>query len=155
MGALNFDTGATGTSGGDLLWNGSTLTPEGRATAAIIIGFGGDADYAALDAGMLQSFSGYFSTRPFPVSTPGSIVGVRTNGGNYAKALVTGLNGGSLSLQFTTYSPVSGPGPSIYSVENAATNLPPGLPNSGIAQGSSSAVIQLSASNRSRFTGRE
>jgi len=108
MGALNFDTGATGTSGGDLLWNGSTLTPEGRATAAIIIGFGGDADYAALDAGMLQSFSGYFSTRPFPVSTPGSIVGVRTNRGNYAKALVTGLNGGSLSLQFTTYSPGTG-----------------------------------------------
>ena len=27
---LNLETGATATSGGDILWNGSTITPQGR-----------------------------------------------------------------------------------------------------------------------------
>ena len=35
-GALNLDTGATATSGGDLLWDGSTLTPQGTAKAVNI-----------------------------------------------------------------------------------------------------------------------
>ena len=30
---LNLDTGATVTSGGDLLWDGTNLTPQGTATA--------------------------------------------------------------------------------------------------------------------------
>ena len=33
---LNLDTGATGTSGGDLSWNGTALTPQGSATAVDI-----------------------------------------------------------------------------------------------------------------------
>ena len=31
--ALNLDTGAIVASGGDLLWNGSTITPQGKAKA--------------------------------------------------------------------------------------------------------------------------
>src|SRR5579864_2256589 len=31
--ALNLDTGATVNSGGDLLWNGTTITPQGKARA--------------------------------------------------------------------------------------------------------------------------
>ena len=30
--ALNLDTGAVAGSGGDILWNGSTLVPQGSAT---------------------------------------------------------------------------------------------------------------------------
>jgi len=30
--ALNLDTGAVVSSGGDILWNGSTITPQGSAT---------------------------------------------------------------------------------------------------------------------------
>jgi hypothetical protein len=30
---LNLDTGATVTSGGDVLWDGTNLTPQGSATA--------------------------------------------------------------------------------------------------------------------------
>ena len=67
MGTLNLDSGTTGTSGGDLLWNGSTLTPQGKATAGIILGFGGDTGYAELDAATLEIFSSLFSTRSFAV----------------------------------------------------------------------------------------
>ena len=35
---LNLDTGSTGSSGGDLLWNGSTLAPQGSATAGKLPG---------------------------------------------------------------------------------------------------------------------
>ena len=30
--ALNLDTGAVASSGGDILWNGSTIAPQGSAT---------------------------------------------------------------------------------------------------------------------------
>ena len=47
-GALNLDAGTTGASGGDLLWNGSTLTPQGSATAAVFPGESGATMYASL-----------------------------------------------------------------------------------------------------------
>ena len=34
--ALNLDTGATVSSGGDILWSGSSLIPQGKATAFAI-----------------------------------------------------------------------------------------------------------------------
>ena len=58
----------------------------------------------------------------------------------YAKVLITAFtsgNNGSLALQYTTFgAPAGGPNaPMISAIENAATNVPPGLPNAAIAQG--------------------
>jgi uncharacterized protein (TIGR03437 family) len=146
MGALNLDAGTTAASGGDLLGNGSTLTPQGSATAAVLPGLTGLTAYDSLTSGQLAIFvsSGLLSGAQIPSSSlaVGAILVVHTNGGNNAKLLVTSSSGGSLGLTYTTYGTTGGGGgggnnaPSITAVENSATNLPPGLPNAAIAQGS-------------------
>lgn len=133
---LNLDTGTTGASGGDLLWNGSTLMLQGSATACRITSSGPAAEWDFLDQATLSTFGRLYSSGAISAPAVNAIIAVHTSSGNYAKVLVTSNSGGSLGLQFTTYSPVSGPGPSITAVENARSNLPPWLANSGIAQGS-------------------
>jgi uncharacterized protein (TIGR03437 family) len=143
-GALNLDAGTTGTSGGDLLWNGTTLTPQGSATASVLPGLMGASVYDALNAATLSPFLSAlpFSNAPINSSalTMNTILVVRTNSGNLAKLLVTS-NSGSLGLQYTTFGTTGGGGgggngPSITDVQNAASNIPSVLPNGGIAQGS-------------------
>jgi len=68
------------------------------------------------------------------------VFAVHTTAGYYAKVLITAYtsgNSGSLSLQYTTFgAPAGGANaPMISAIENAATNIPPGLPNAAIAQG--------------------
>jgi hypothetical protein len=67
----------------------------------------------------------------------GDVFAVHTAGGFYAKVLITSYTSGSLGLQYTTYGAASGGAnaPMITAIENAATNIPPGLPNPAIAQG--------------------
>ena len=67
----------------------------------------------------------------------GDVFAVHTTGGFYAKVLITSYTSGSLGLQYTTYGAASGGAnaPMITAIENAATNIPPGLPNAAIAQG--------------------
>jgi hypothetical protein len=67
----------------------------------------------------------------------GDVFAVHTAGGFYAKVLITSYTSGSLGLQYTTYGAASGGAnaPMITAIENAATNIPPGLPNAAIAQG--------------------
>ena len=62
---------------------------------------------------------------------------MHTTGGFYAKVLITSYTSGSLGLQYTTFGAASGGAnaPMITAIENAATNIPPGLPNAAIAQG--------------------
>ncbi|HLG99355.1 MAG TPA: hypothetical protein VKX49_23800 [Bryobacteraceae bacterium] len=141
---FSFDSGTVVSPGGDLLWNGSTLTPQGSATAAIYGFFGTQATYNTVTQDLIAKIpSSVFSQNPLPaaglVQMP--ILIVKTNGGNYAKALVASDSGGSITFQFDTFtSGGSGGGGgagggSLTAVENAATNLVPGLPNSPIAQG--------------------
>jgi uncharacterized protein (TIGR03437 family) len=145
-GALNLDAGTTGSSGGDLLWNGSTLTPQGSAKAYVLPtggGAAGTAIYNQFNQAALMAFSSQFSPSAINSSTlpMGAVIAVQTNGGNYGKLLVTSNSGGSLGLTYTTYGTTGGGGgggsnaPSITDVQNAASNIPSGLPNGGIAQG--------------------
>jgi hypothetical protein len=53
-GALNLDAGSTAASGGDLLWNGTTLTPQGGATAATLTGFN-STTYGAITQTLLST----------------------------------------------------------------------------------------------------
>jgi uncharacterized protein (TIGR03437 family) len=132
--AFNLDTGATVSSGGDVLWNGSTLTPQGSAGAFLIPGASGQATYGGLTQQVLQAFP--YSATPIGGLAANSIVAVKTNGGNYAKMLVTAVSGGSLTFQYTTYGASSTPsGPTITALQNNYSYILPGLPNYGIAPG--------------------
>ena len=138
---LNLDTGATASgAGGDILWNGSTLTPQVNAKAFSLPGGSGAATFDALDQTTIQAFSMVASPAALPGSslTTDSIFIVFTNAGHAAKVLVTANSGGSITLQFTTFGAGggSGGGPSITDVLNNSSLIPAGFPNSGIAQGS-------------------
>jgi uncharacterized protein (TIGR03437 family) len=148
--SLSLDTGATSTSGGDILWNGTSLTPQGSATgvdlASTPLGssFSGQSSYNGLVTGgssLINTYASLFSSYlSGNAITPAvnDIVVVKTNGGNYSAMLVTAISGTSISLQFHTFvSATSTPtGPNITSVVNNYSFIPTGFPNSGIAPGS-------------------
>ena len=128
--ALNLDTGATTASGGDLVFNGSTVTPQGNATAVLLPIPDGFATYTQSN---LETAPGYLKSA-INVGV-GTLFAVKTNGGNYAKVLVTGRNTTvSIVLQFTTYE--SSAGPHITQVLNNYGLIPAGFSNNGIAPGS-------------------
>ncbi|MGB6942947.1 MAG: hypothetical protein WBE37_11155 [Bryobacteraceae bacterium] len=148
---LNLDTGATasGTSGGDLSWNGTSLTPQGSATAGDLAGtelsfLNNQNGYSTLVAGGQSFISTYGSLVSSDLKTTAitpavsDVIIVHTNGGNYAAVLVTSIAGGSITLQFDTFvSAVTTPtGPSVTGITNNYSNLAVGLPNYGIAPGS-------------------
>jgi uncharacterized protein (TIGR03437 family) len=151
--ALNLDTGAVSATGGDILWNGTALTPQGRA-ALYNLGKFGSRVYKSIRA--RSAAAPAYSAAPIPADklTAGDIFGVHTNGGNYAKVIVTAADSGSLSLQYTTFvegnasvaprpvarpatrSAAFGPPPFITEIQNNYSFLSPGAPNYGIAPGS-------------------
>jgi uncharacterized protein (TIGR03437 family) len=155
---LNLDTGEIASSGGDLFWNGIELTSRGSA---------GLYNLGKLSARVFKSISSRSAARaPFTASSipaskliAGDIFGVRTNGGHYAKVLVTAVNGPSLVLQYTTFIAagpsiaahpgIAGPPPFIYQVQNNYSFLLPGVPNYGIAPGSLFAIQGLNLSGNS------
>jgi len=147
---LNLDTGTSSSVGGDILWNGTALAPQGGA-ALYNLGKYGSRVFKAI--GIRSAAGAPYSAAPIPagVLVAGDIFGVRTSGGHYAKVIVTALNGVSLSLQFTTFIPAGssiaaraaafGPPLFITEVQNNYSFLYPGVPNYGIAPGSLFAVF--------------
>ena len=130
---LNLDTGATGFTGGDILWNGALMTPQGNATA-----FNLGTQVASQFGTLTQAqVSAYQYSKISIIASLNDIFAIHTNGGNYAAVQVTALSQSSITLQFVTYgaSAVS-TGPSITQVLNNYGLIPAGFPNSGIAQGS-------------------
>jgi uncharacterized protein (TIGR03437 family) len=145
---LNLDTGAIGTSGGDILWTGSIttgITLQGSAT-----GYGfpvstlGQAAYAALTQQQLVGEP--YSKAPITEENVLAqwIIAIHTNGGNYAKLIVQS-SASSITFQYTTFGgTLSGGGgggggagaPTISQVQNNYSFILPGLPNYGIAPGS-------------------
>jgi uncharacterized protein (TIGR03437 family) len=135
--ALNLDTGATVTSGGDLLWNGSTIAPQGKARAYNAGNFGA-AGFGSLEKAQLAPFAVIATSAPIPagVLVAGDVFVVFTNGGNATKVLVTANSGGSITLQFTTYITPVPTGPTITAIQNNSSFIPAGFPNYGIAPSS-------------------
>ncbi len=144
--SLNLDTGAVSTTGGDIQWNGTALTPEGQA-AVFNVGKYGSRLFKAIRT--RSASAAHYSAAPIPGSilVAGDVFGVHTNGGHYAKVLVTAANGGALSLQYTTFvtdarsriagrPAASGPPLFVTAVQNNYSYLSPGVPNYGIAPGS-------------------
>jgi len=134
--ALSFDTGTTSTSGGDILWSGTSMTPQGSA-GAYNLGNLGLATYSTLPLSTFSALPSSFFTKSaiaigsLPV---GEVLAVKTNGGNYTKVAVTAVSGTSISLEFDTFGVNSGP--TITQILNNYGLVPVGFTNSGIAQGS-------------------
>jgi uncharacterized protein (TIGR03437 family) len=146
-GALNLDTGATATSGGDILWDGSTLTPQGTAKA---VNIGPAGTITGLSKSFLDGLKPTATSAALSSSTlvVGDVFAVFTNGGNTAAVLVNANSGGSLTLQFTTFGAAGGTsGPTITNVLNNSSLIPAGFPNSGIAQGSLFQVLGSGLAN--------
>jgi uncharacterized protein (TIGR03437 family) len=158
---FSFDTGATVTSGGDILFTGTSIAMEGNA-GEFSLGATGSAEYSSLNQATLSEFSSLYSSTAISGSSSlivNEVFAVHTNGGNYAAVLITAVSSTSLSLQYTTFGVSTGPsGPAISAVQNNYSNILTGLPNYGIAPGSlfviygaglsaaATAVLQSSAS---------
>ncbi len=154
--ALSLDTGATSSSGGDFLWNGSTITFQGSAKAANLAGpplsLSGSTGYteaqtivsastpAALTSELTSFGLSLVTSLPASSLTANSIFAVLTNGGNVAVVLVTSNSGGSLQLEYSTYGASANSGgsggatsPQITAIVNNSSLIPAGFTNSGIA----------------------
>ena len=137
---LNLETGAIGATGGDILWNGSTITPQGGATAVHI----GDAPFNILSLGVLTFLPGYSNAAILARDlTPNNVFAVRNNARHYAKVLVQANSGGTIRLQFTTFGAAanSSGGPVIVAIQNNSSRIPAGYPNYGIAPSSLFVVV--------------
>ncbi|HLK47656.1 MAG TPA: hypothetical protein VKT49_05950 [Bryobacteraceae bacterium] len=136
---LNLDTGAVSAAAGDFLWNGSSVSPQGRA-GIYNLGKIGSNSFRFLSARYASSAPFGVAAIPVGALVSGDVFGVHTNGGHYAKVRVTALSGSSISLEYTTFgvaaaSPAAA-GPTIQNVQNNYSYLLPGVPNYGIAPGS-------------------
>src|SRR5580698_4663696 len=144
--SLNLDTGAVSTTGGDIQWNGTALIPQGHA-ALFNVGKYGSRLFKAIRT--RSASAAHYSAAPIAggILVADDVFGVHTNGGHYAKVLVTAAAGGALSLQYTTFvtdtrsriagrPAASGPPVFVTAVQNNYSYLLPGVPNYGIAPGS-------------------
>ena len=94
--SLNLDTGAVSPTGGDIQWNGTALTPQGQA-AVFNVGKYGSRLFKAIRT--RSASAAHYSATPIPggILVSGDVFAVHTNGGHYAKVLVTAANAGALS----------------------------------------------------------
>ncbi len=146
--SFNLDTGDVSRAGGDVLWNGAELTPQGRA-GLFNLGKKGARVFKFIPA--RSASAAPYSALAIPASllVAGDIFGVHTNGGNYSKVIVTAATGVSLSLQYTTFmtarsavaKPAAAGPPAITQLQNNYSYLLPGVPNYGIAPGSLFVII--------------
>jgi uncharacterized protein (TIGR03437 family) len=139
---FSFDTGVTfptGSASGDVRFSGTSVLPQGSVGIFNYrtSGAAGTAMYNSLTQQALAALSYTDATLNTAALVVGDVFAVHTAGGFYAKVLITAYTSGSLGLQYTTYGAASGGAnaPMITAIENAATNIPPGLPNAAIAQG--------------------
>jgi uncharacterized protein (TIGR03437 family) len=149
---LNLDTGATGSSGGDIAFNGTTVAPVGAAQLAdLSTAFSSEFNIIASSgflATLLQEQD--YSTTPIDSSSlvVGEVFAVHTNGGNYAGVMVTAASSGSITIEYLTYTAsgtkiqgatvsLGGPGvPTVTKLVNNYANIDPAAPNYGISPGS-------------------
>jgi uncharacterized protein (TIGR03437 family) len=132
--ALSLDTGVTSSSGGDILFNGSTgqIAPQGSATALMTISVT-VAQFDATTLAQIESSSFEFSDNPVEViDWPAYFMFyVHTNGGNWAKVLVMGVDTSSIVLMYDTFGvAASSNTPTITAVQDAGSYTP------NIAEGS-------------------
>jgi hypothetical protein len=132
---LNLETGAVAGSGGDILWEGSAIAPQGSAKLRNI-GMLGVTNFTGLPQSYFAPQAAAATAAPISAEllVPGDAFIVVTNSGKTAKVLVWANSGGVITLEFTTFG-LSAPAgvPLIAQVVNNASYIPFGFPNYGIA----------------------
>jgi uncharacterized protein (TIGR03437 family) len=132
---FDLDTGGSASSAVfDILWGSTTLTPQGNATALRLPQQGGN--YANMNQASLSQLGSGYSSNLINSIAVNDVIAVHTNGGNYAKMLVTAIGGGAITFQFTTYGASTGGGggaPTITELQNNYSYILPGMANYGIA----------------------
>jgi len=135
---INLETGTVVTSGGDLAWNGSTLTPQGNAVATasgfLQPGYFSDSN-AQLQLLLEQGYyNGLYSSKPVTSLGVGTLIGVLDNSGNFSALTITAISPSTLTVQVKTFG-TAGSVPAINTIQNNYSYIVPGLPNYGIAPG--------------------
>ncbi len=145
---IDLETGVVSGSGGDIQWTASGITPQGKATALNIYTNWPIAQFGTISVFLVSLVPGYSNaTIPPSKLNVGDVIGVHTNGGHWAKIIVTATSSTTITLQFTTFGVAAGPGsgnagpPTITAVVNNSSLIPAGLPNAGIAPSSIFIVI--------------
>lgn len=134
---LNLETGAVTATGGDLAFQGSSIT-FGANDSAYVLGNIGAAGFAFTSEGTLSAVLGIYTNTPLSGSNlaVGIVFGVHTGASHFAKVLITAVSSSSLTVQFTTFGATGGVGPGapvIKKIQNNYSNIVSGLPNYGIA----------------------
>jgi len=133
--SLSFDTGATTASGADVIWSGTALTPQGGA-GLIEAGTALAASFPSLTSAFLPS-TGYTANQiSLGQMVVNNVFFYKTNGGNRGAAIVTAVNGQTITLNFITFGTLGQAGPVITQVLNNYGLVPAGFSNYGIAPGS-------------------
>lgn len=148
---LNLDTGATSNSGGDIQFSSSGITPQGHAMA-VNAGLKSATNLASISMLVVELWPGYsaatistatLETVNAPLEWTDSFY-VHTNGGHYAKVLVTASTSSTITLMFTTFGVAgggtSGP-PAISAIQNNSSGISAGFPSYGIAPSSIFVVV--------------
>ncbi|MGP0070753.1 MAG: hypothetical protein ACLPWF_02305 [Bryobacteraceae bacterium] len=148
---LNLDTGATSNSGGDVQFSSSGMTPQGSAKA-VNVGLKSATDLSSVSLLVVEFWPGYSTVTissatleavNVPLAWTDSFY-VHTNGGHYAKVLVTASTSSTITLMFTTFG-VSGGGttgpPAVTAIQNNSSGISAGFPSYGIAPSSIFVVI--------------
>jgi uncharacterized protein (TIGR03437 family) len=140
-GRFSFDSGASVTSGGDILFNGTTIAPQGTA-GVFNLTSAASSSYSSLTQASLSTFASLYSATAF-TPTVNDVFAVHTIGGNYAKVMVTAVSSSSITFQYDTFGASGGGGgggggggsttPQISAVVNNSSLTPTGFLNSGIA----------------------
>jgi uncharacterized protein (TIGR03437 family) len=138
-------SGAITTSGGDIQFSSTGITPLNTATIYNIYSSWPLDQFNTISVIVVQGLAQFYSTKPIPTATlkVGDVFGVHTNGNYWAKLIVTANTGNSITLQFTTFgAPASTNGgnpagpPAITWVRNNSSGIAAGFPNYGIAPSS-------------------
>src|SRR3984885_9855138 len=144
----SLDAGTIVSSGGDLAFTGTSITPQGTAEFNSSYGAGGATLYGILIQATLEEASSY-NVIPITGSSlvVGEVFGVFTSGSNYAKVLILAVSSNSLTIEYYTYEAATGNTPTITAVQDA------GSYTANIAEGSMFVVkgTNLSASGFFQF----
>ena len=152
---FNLDTGELSSTGGDVLWTGTALVPQGRA-GLYNLGKHGSRVFKLIPSRYASAAP--YSAAPIPADklVVGDVFGVHTNGGRYSKVMVTAATDASLALNYTTFRgalpsriTAAGGAPMINQIQNNYSFLVPGVPNYGIAPGSLFVIVGAGLSNSS------
>lgn len=135
--ALNLDTGAVAGSGGDILWNGSTIAPQGSATV-YNVGNAGVTNFNGLPQSYWVTLAAAGRSTPIAANllVAGDAFVANISSGKIAKVLVVANSGGAITLQFTTFGASAATGPAVAQILNNSSLTPVGMPNYGIAPSS-------------------